>query len=47
MIEFEYSSYNIFEISLKIEEKKYRIEHLENKIPMVYSIIATKTAYTV
>jgi hypothetical protein len=47
MIEFEYSSYNIFEISLKIEEKKYRIEHLENKIPMVYSIIATKIAYTV
>tara|TARA_B100000524_G_scaffold261909_1_gene142691 strand:- start:596 stop:727 length:132 start_codon:yes stop_codon:yes gene_type:complete len=29
------------------KEKKYRIEHLENKIPMVYSIIATKTANTV
>jgi len=29
---------------IKIEEKKYRIEHLGNKIPMVYSIVATKTA---
>ena len=45
--EFDYSQYNIFKNSLKIEEKKYRIEHLENKIPMVYSIIATKTANTV
>ena len=44
--EFDYSPYNIFDNSLKIEEKKYRIEHLENKIPMVYSIIATKTANT-
>ena len=39
---FDYSPYNIFDNSLKIDEKKYRIEHLENKIPMVYSIIATK-----
>ena len=45
--EFDYSPYNIFDNSLKIDEKKYRIEHLENKIPMVYSIIATKTANTV
>ena len=45
--EFDYSPYNIFDNSLKIEEKKYRIEHLENKIPMVYSIIATKTTNTV
>ena len=45
--EFDYSPYNIFDNSLKIEEKKYRIEHLENKIPMVYSIIATKRANTV
>ena len=44
---FDYSPYNIFKNSLKIEEKKYRIEHLENKIPMVYSITATKTANTV
>ena len=41
--EFDYSPYNIFDNSLKIEEKKYRIEHLGNKIPMVYSIVATKT----
>jgi len=42
--EFDYSPYNIFDNSLKIDEKKYRIEHLENKIPMVYSIIATKNS---
>ena len=41
---FDYSPYNIFDNSLKIDEKKYRIEHLENKVPVVYSIIATKIA---
>lgn len=40
--EFDYSPYNCFNKTLEIEPKKYRIEHLENKIPMVYSILATK-----
>ena len=40
--EFDYSPYDIFDNSLKIDENKYRIKHLENKIPMVYSIVATK-----
>ncbi len=40
--EFDYSPYNCFNKTIQIEPKKYRIEHLENKIPMVYSLIATK-----
>ena len=40
--EFDYSPYNCFSKTIEIEPKKYRIEHLENKIPMVYSISATK-----
>ena len=40
--EFDYSPYNCFNKTVEIDQKKYRIEHLENKIPMVYSIVATK-----
>lgn len=40
--EFDYSPYNCFNKTIEIEPKKYRIEHLENKIPMVYSIKALK-----
>ena len=40
--EFDYSPYNCFSKTIEIEPKKYRIEHLENKIPMVYSISAKK-----
>lgn len=40
--EFDYSPYNCFNKTVDIDQKKYRIEHLENKIPMVYSIVATK-----
>jgi len=40
--EFDYSPYNCFNRTIKFEPKKYRIEHLDNKIPMVYSIVATK-----
>ena len=39
--EFDYSPYNCFNKTIEIEPKKYRIQHLENKIPMVYSIVAT------
>lgn len=44
--EFDYSPYNCFnnteEIASDGSGKKYRIKHLENKIPMVYSLSATK-----
>lgn len=40
--EFDYSPYNCFKETIEIEPKKFRIIHLENKIPMVYSIMATK-----
>jgi SAM-dependent methyltransferase len=40
--EYDYSPYNCFNNTEEFEPKKYRIKHLENKIPMVYSIVATK-----
>jgi len=40
--EFDYSPYNCFNRTIEFEPKKYRIEHLENKIPMVYSLVAKK-----
>ncbi|MBX2921398.1 MAG: class I SAM-dependent methyltransferase [Chitinophagaceae bacterium] len=40
--EFDYSPYNCFNRTIEFEPQKYRIEHLDNKIPMVYSIVAIK-----
>jgi 2-polyprenyl-3-methyl-5-hydroxy-6-metoxy-1,4-benzoquinol methylase len=40
--EYDYSPYNCFNKTIEFEPKKYRIEHLANKIPMVYSILARK-----
>ena len=40
--EYDYSPYNCFNKTVKISENKFRIKHLENKIPMVYAIVATK-----
>ena len=40
--EYDYSPYNCFNKTIEFEPKKFRIEHLENKIPMVYSIVATR-----
>ncbi len=40
--EYDYSPYNCFNKTFEFEPKKYRIKHLENKIPMVYSIVAKK-----
>lgn len=40
--EYDYSPYNCFNKTIEFEPEKYRIEHLENKIPMVYSMVATK-----
>lgn len=43
--EYDYSPYNCFKKTIEFEPKKYRIEHLDDKIPMVYSIVATKKNY--
>ncbi|KAA3599269.1 MAG: class I SAM-dependent methyltransferase [Calditrichaeota bacterium] len=40
--EFDYSPHNCFLETVEIAPSKYRIKHLEDKIPMVYSILATK-----
>lgn len=40
--EFDYSPYNCFNKTVEYEPNKYRIAHLENKIPMVYAITAQK-----
>jgi len=40
--EFDYSPYNCFKHTVEIEPGKYRISHLDNKIPMLYSILAIK-----
>ncbi len=37
--EYDYSPYNCFNKTVKLEEDKYRIEHLDDKIPMVYSLV--------
>ena len=41
--EYDYSPYNCFNKTEEFEPGKFRIKHLENKIPMVYAILATKT----
>ena len=40
--EYDYSPYNCFNNSIEVEPKKYRIEHLGSKIPLVYSLAAKK-----
>lgn len=40
--EFDYSPYNCFSHTIEVEPKKYRIEHLGDKIPLVYAIMAQK-----
>lgn len=40
--EYDYSPYNCFNKTIEPEPQKYRIEHLGDKIPMVYSVVATK-----
>jgi len=40
--EYDYSPYNCFANTIEIEPKKYRIKHIEKKIPMVYALVATK-----
>jgi len=40
--EFDYSPYNCFNKTVEFESRKHRIEHLDDKIPMVYSITAIR-----
>ena len=40
--EFDYSPYNCFNKTIEIAPNKFRIKHLTDKIPMVYSIVGTK-----
>ncbi len=40
--EYDYSPYNCFSKMVEVAPNQFRIEHLENKIPMVYAIVATK-----
>ncbi|WP_340201594.1 class I SAM-dependent methyltransferase [Ascidiimonas sp. W6] len=40
--EFDYSPYDCFKETEKIEPGKFRIKHLKSKIPMVYSIVGIK-----
>lgn len=40
--EFDYSPYNCFNKTIEFEPNKFRIEHLDDKIPMVYSLVATR-----
>lgn len=40
--EYDYSPYDCFNETIKIAPKKYRIKHLLNRIPMVYSVVGTK-----
>jgi SAM-dependent methyltransferase len=40
--EYDYSPYNCFNKTTEFEFGKYRIEHLGDKIPMVYSLLAKK-----
>ena len=40
--EYDYSPYNCFNQTEEYEKGKYRIKHFQNKIPIVYSVLATK-----
>lgn len=40
--EYDYSPYNCFNKAVEFEPNKFRIAHLGNKIPMVYSLTALK-----
>lgn len=40
--EYDYSPYNCFNKTIQIAEKKFQLEPFGNKIPLVYSLSATK-----
>lgn len=41
--EYDYSPYDCFNQTEEFQPGKFRIKHLENNIPMVYSVVATKS----
>ncbi len=41
--EYDYSCYECFRNLVEVEPGKYRVKHLGNKIPMMYSIVAEST----
>lgn len=41
--EIDYSPYNCFNNAVEFQPGKFRINHFGNKIPMVFSIVASKT----
>ncbi|MBS1635091.1 MAG: methyltransferase domain-containing protein [Bacteroidetes bacterium] len=40
--EYDYSPYNCFQNMVEVAEHRFRIKHIGNKMPMVYSILAVK-----
>ncbi|WP_124641375.1 MULTISPECIES: class I SAM-dependent methyltransferase [Amniculibacterium] len=40
--EYDYSPYNCFNKTIEFEPNRYRIKHLEDNIPLVYSITASR-----
>lgn len=42
LAEYDYSPYNCFVHTIEFEPGKYRIKHMENRIPMVYAMEAIK-----
>ncbi|MCY4779472.1 class I SAM-dependent methyltransferase [Sphingobacterium sp. UT-1RO-CII-1] len=40
--EYDYSPYNVFNNMIEVEPKKFRIKYIENKLPLLYSIVAEK-----
>lgn len=41
-VEYDYSPYNCFTSAVEVAPKKYRIKHLDRKIPMTYAIKAKR-----
>jgi len=40
--EFDYSPYDCFNKTIKVADRKFRIAHLDKKIPMVYAVEGRK-----
>lgn len=41
-LEYDYSPYNCFNETEEIEKGKFRIKHFKSKVPMIFSLVATK-----
>lgn len=40
--EYDYSPYNVFANPIEAGPEKFRVQHMDNKVPLTYSLIATK-----